>query len=167
MLEIKRFQLTPVAYSMDGNKRIIRGVASVFYNPLDEGTQYAVALNIVERIDRAAFNGRLKDDVIATVDHDPGRIVGRSGSNLDLAISNRGLEYTIALPDSTEGNDLWANVQAGIIRGSSFRAIVDMKNDVEWSRDGDNNVMTIRKLNVSGMYRQPSIRLIPRRTATP
>lgn len=132
----------------DTQTRKIRGVASVYYDASIPGTTYQLSEGITERIAPGAFDHLLADDVIACVDHDGKMIVGRNGSNLKLWSSPRGLEYEIDLPNTTVANDLWENVQRGIIRGSSFKAALKMdKSCVEWSRDGKQDVLTIKRFD--------------------
>jgi HK97 family phage prohead protease len=132
----------------DNAQRKIRGVASVYFDGT-AGTTYDLSENIVERIAPGAFDSLLQDDVIACVDHDGKLIVGRNKANMKLWSSPRGLEYEIDLANTTAANDLWSNVTAGIIRGSSFKATLKMndKNCVEWTRDGSKDVLTIKKFD--------------------
>lgn len=64
-------------------------------------------------------------DILALVDHDPGRLLGRTISNtLRLSESNRGLEFEIDVPETQLGNDILALAARGDIGGASigFRA---------------------------------------------
>jgi HK97 family phage prohead protease len=76
-----------------------------------------------ERILPAAFKNSLSNgqDVRALVDHDPGKILGRtSNGTLRLSEDNIGLRVEIDTPDTTYGRDVLESVRRGDIRGMSF-----------------------------------------------
>jgi HK97 family phage prohead protease len=152
MIEIIRYQELPVEGLTlergEGGGRKVRGIASVYFNG-QAGTQYSLGENIVERIAPGAWDALLNDDCIACVNHDSKSIVGRNGKTLKLWTTARGLEYEIDLRNTSAANDLWENVQAGNIRGSSFKAVVDLtdKSAVAWSKDGKTDVLTIKRFD--------------------
>ena len=76
-----------------------------------------------ESIAPGAFTRTLVEnrDILALVDHDPGRVLGRTRSgSLSLTETDAGLEYRITLPDTTTGNDLRALAQRGDLGGVSM-----------------------------------------------
>lgn len=76
-----------------------------------------------EVIAPGAFTRTLAErrDVLALVDHDTTRVLGRTRSGtLALEETAEGLAYRIALPDTTAGNDLRALAQRGDIGGVSM-----------------------------------------------
>lgn len=67
-------------------------------------------------------------DILALVDHDTGKVLGRTRSGtLELQETAAGLAYRVTLPDTTTGNDLRALAQRGDLGGVSmgFVAIRD------------------------------------------
>ena len=83
--------------------------------PFDSETRIA---DFRERIAPGAFARTLAEhrDILALVDHDPGRVLGRTRSgSLSLSETAAGLEYRIALPDTTIGRDLRALAERGIV----------------------------------------------------
>lgn len=108
----------------------LRGYAAVFDQPTTRQNQYAGA----ESIARGAFAGVLKDDVVATVNHDMSQILGRTASGtLRLDQDDHGLAFEVDLPDTQLGRDVRELVKRGDLRGMSFTAQVG---DVERAKDG-------------------------------
>jgi len=74
-----------------------------------------------ERFESGAFLEVIGTDVCCLVDHDMGRIVGRTlAKTLRLQEDDRGLRYEVDLPDTSIARDLAENIRLGNIRGSSF-----------------------------------------------
>jgi HK97 family phage prohead protease len=83
-----------------------------------------------EMIAAGAFTRTLSEqrDVLCLADHDPARVLGRTKSGtLTLRETAQGLEYVLALPDTSVGNDIRELAQRGDIGGVSmgFRAVRD------------------------------------------
>jgi uncharacterized protein len=105
-------------------KMKISGRAAVFNSPTSitdsEGT-------FDELINPRAFDAVLKTnpDVIIVFNHNASMLLGRTASGTaQLATSPRGLLYLCTLPDTQLGNDIYALVSRGDIRGSSFSFVV-------------------------------------------
>lgn len=80
-----------------------------------------------EQIAQGAFAGSLADgnDILALVDHDPAKVIGRTRSNtLRLSQDSRGLAFEIDLPETTAANDVLALAARGDLGGMSFGFIV-------------------------------------------
>lgn len=104
-----------VEHRAEDAKRTLIGYAAVFNADADIGGWWT------ERISPGAFTATIGGDVRALVDHDPGRVVGRTKSGtLRLAEDDRGLRVEIDVPNTTDGNDLWELVERGDITGMSF-----------------------------------------------
>lgn len=103
----------------DDGKRTLVGYAAVFNSPADIGGYW------IETIAPGAFASSLGGDVRALVDHDTGRVIGRTKSGtLRLAEDTKGLRCEIDVPNTTNGNDLWELVDRGDISGMSFGFVV-------------------------------------------
>jgi HK97 family phage prohead protease len=136
----KRGALLGVEVRADGEKRTLVGYAAVFNSDTTIGDWW------IERIDPHAFDGTLSGDVRALVDHDTGRVVGRTKSGtLRLAVDDRGLKAEIDVPNTTDGNDLWELVERGDISGMSFGFRVTKQ---EWDETGDMPIRTILEVEL-------------------
>lgn len=114
-LERRALAAPPEVRAEDG-ARVATGYAALFDVPTDIGGIF------VEKIARGAFSETLKTaDVRALIDHDTGRVIGRSGAGtLRLAEDDRGLRVEIDLPDTSDGRDLAVQLERGDISGMSF-----------------------------------------------
>ena len=93
----------------------LRGYAAVFNSETEIGGYFR------EVIAPGAFADSIDTDVRALVDHDSGRVIGRTkAGSLRLSEDDRGLAVEIDLPDTTDGRDLAALVERGDIDGMSF-----------------------------------------------
>ena len=96
--------------------RTLSGVAAPF------GSETRIA-DFREVIAPGAFARTLAEnrDILALVDHAPGRVLGRTRSgSLSLTETDAGLEYRITLPDTTTGRDLRALAERGDLGGVSM-----------------------------------------------
>lgn len=136
----KRGGLLGVETRADDEKRTLLGYAAVFNSDTTIGDYF------IERIDPAAFDKAIGGDVRALVDHDTGRVIGRTkNGTLRLAVDSRGLKVEIDVPDTTDGNDLWTLVERGDVSGMSFGFRVTKQ---EWDETGDLPVRTILEVEL-------------------
>lgn len=97
--------------------RTLTGYAATF------GTEARIGGAFTETIAPGAFAGSLRAgrDVLALVDHDPGRVLARTRSGtLRLSEDSRGLHFDLDVPDTQAGRDVLALAQRGDIGGMSF-----------------------------------------------
>lgn len=97
--------------------RKLEGYAATF------NTQTRIADAWTETIAPGAFDASLTDrrDVLALVDHDPTRLLGRTRSgSLRLSEDIRGLAFEIDLPETQIGRDVLALAERGDLGGMSF-----------------------------------------------
>ena len=144
---IKRNTQQPL--TLEGNT--ISGYASVWYNPQDQGTEYTLWENSVERIDPRAFDDSLssEQDVIASYDHDFHTLLGRKSSGtLKLSTDETGLKYEIEFDEADPDHQkIAAKIKRGDLYGSSFAALVAPE-DYHHSTDNGKDVFTIRKASL-------------------
>lgn len=96
--------------------RRLEGYAATF------GTEARIA-DFTEVILPGAFRGSLMPsrDVLALVDHDPGKVLARTRSgSLRLSEDPRGLSFSLDLPDTQAGCDVLALAERGDLGGMSF-----------------------------------------------
>ena len=98
--------------------RQLQGVVARFNNPAMIGGQFQ------ETILPGAFRVSLAKpgaDILALVDHDPGRLLARTGSGtLRLNESAAGLEFSLDVPNTSLGHDVLELAERGDIGGMSF-----------------------------------------------
>lgn len=96
--------------------RRLEGYAAVF-------NQEAKIGSTTETIAPRAFYDTLtmREDILALVDHDPGRVLARTRSGtLRLAEDSHGLAFDLDVPATTVGSDVLALAERGDIGGASF-----------------------------------------------
>ncbi|GAK34601.1 peptidase [Iodidimonas nitroreducens] len=90
-----------------------------------------------ETIAAGAFRDSLGagGDIIAMVDHDPGRVLARTRSGtLRLSEDATGLAFSIDMPDTSLGRDVLAMAQRGDLGGMSFGFLVNKGGEI-WTGD--------------------------------
>ncbi|WP_137133505.1 HK97 family phage prohead protease [Rhizobium sp. FKY42] len=109
--------------------RRLEGYAATFGRSADIGGRFT------ETIAPGAFSGSLrsKADILALVDHDPGRVLARTRSGtLRLSEDSRGLAFDLDIPDTQAGRDVLALAERGDLGGMSFGFTA-----LDEKRDGD------------------------------
>ena len=127
--------------------RWIVGYAAKFgVNSLDLG-------EFTERIDPGAFGivaerrGRKKPlDTRALWNHDPNYPLARFPGTLRMNVDEVGLRYEFPVPDTSYGRDLAANIEAGIVKGSSFSFQVAPGGEA-WSVEDGRSIRTVTKID--------------------
>lgn len=97
--------------------RKLEGYAATF------GTEARIG-DFVEKIAPGAFAASLRSgrDVLALIDHDLSRVLGRTKSGtLRLSEDARGLAFSLDVPDTQDGRDVLALAERGDLGGMSFR----------------------------------------------
>lgn len=136
----KRSNIAEVEHRAEDDKRTLVGYAAVFERLTDIGGYFQ------EKIAPGAFADAIKGDIRALIDHDRGRVIGRTKSGtLRLKEDGTGLRVEIDVPNTTDGNDLWELVERGDITGMSFGFRVTKET---WDETGDIPVRTIEKLEL-------------------
>lgn len=118
----------------------IAGYAIKFNTPSTAIPQF------VENVSSKALDGVDLSDVLALYNHDYANVLGRvEAGTLSLKIDKIGLFFTLDMPDTTIGHDVYNNIKAGNLRGMSFGFVV-AKNGDSWSQIDGTPVRTIQKL---------------------
>lgn len=115
--------------------RRIEGYAATFNSEARLG-------GFVETIAPGAFRGALAGDVLAMLDHDPGKVLGRTRSGtLKLGEDGKGLHFALDLPDTQAGRDVLVLAERGDLGGMSFGFTVPKGGD-SWA----GNKRTLRSI---------------------
>ncbi|MCD2183497.1 HK97 family phage prohead protease [Rhizobium sp. GN54] len=108
--------------------RRIEGYAATFNSEAWTG-------GFVETIAPGAFREALAGDILALLDHDLSRVLGRTKSGtLRLTEDGRGLAFSLDLPDTSAGRDVLALAERGDLGGMSFGFTVP-KGGESWQGD--------------------------------
>ncbi len=139
-LERRAITSPPELRASDAGK-VAAGYAALFNAKTDIGGYF------MESIAPGAFTETIKtSDVRALIDHDTGRVIGRSSaSTLRLKEDDKGLSVEIDLPDTSDGRDLAVQLDRGDISGMSFGFRVTHD---EWDESGKVPVRTIHKVDL-------------------
>lgn len=130
--------------------RRLEGHAAVFNVPAQIG-------GFTETIRPGAFRASLlnpKLDVLALVDHDPGRLLARTSSGtLRLSEDARGLAFALDLPDTQLGRDVLALAERRDLGGMSFgfRAV-----DEAWPTRDARELRAVDLVEVSIVHAHPA-----------
>lgn len=138
---MERRSLVAAPELREGDKgKTIAGYAAVFNEETDIGGAFR------EIIAPGAFKGTLDRDIRALVDHDSGRVIGRSkAGTLRLNEDSHGLAVEVDLPDTTDGRDLAVSLSRGDISGMSFGFRVTHD---EWDETKEIPTRTIRAVEL-------------------
>lgn len=133
--ETRALTQAPKLRATDGGKTAA-GYAALFNSRTQIGDWFE------EVISPGAFAEAITGDIRALIDHDTGRVIGRSSAGtLRLSEDDRGLFVEIDLPDTTDGRDLAVQLERGDITGMSFGFRVTKE---EWDETGAMPVRTIK-----------------------
>lgn len=123
-----------------GAGKTIGGYAAVFNSETDIGGYFR------EVIAPGAFRDTLSGDVRALIDHNSGRVIGRTtAGTLRLSEDSTGLACEIDLPETTDAQDLATLIERGDISGMSFGFEVTKQT---WDETGPVPVRTIEAVNL-------------------
>ena len=138
-LETRTLIRTPEVRATD-NGRTIGGYAAVFNSRANIGGYFE------EVIAPGAFDDALMQDVRALVDHDTGRVIGRTkAGTLRMKQDDTGLAVEIDLPDTSDGRDLATLIERGDVSGMSFGFVVTKET---WDETMEPPMRTIQALDL-------------------
>jgi HK97 family phage prohead protease len=108
-----------------GKQKRVEGYAATWNSPTDIG-------DFDETISASPFTSLDKDNVVMNFNHDDSMLLGRSGVNLKLEQDSVGLRFECALNDSSVAQDVYENLQSGILSECSFAFTVNPDGEA-WS----------------------------------
>lgn len=127
----------------DPTPRVV-GYAALF------GQETTIGGRFREVIQRGAFSRALaeKQDTIATINHNETRLIGRTKSGtLEVREDERGLWFSVELPDTQEGRDLITMMKRGDLSGASFAFRVAADGE-EWRHDSRPPLRTLKDVDL-------------------
>ncbi|MFT8247290.1 HK97 family phage prohead protease [Roseomonas sp. BN140053] len=137
------------AAELRASGRRLEGYAAVF------GVAAAVG-SFTETIRAGAFRASLagRGDILALVDHDPGRLLARTSSGtLRLAEDTRGLEFALDLPETQLGRDVLALAERRDLGGMSFGFRVK---DEAWPARDRRELRAVELVEISVVHSFPA-----------
>jgi uncharacterized protein len=120
------------------------------------GTPAEIDGRFTETIRSGAFADTLgkREDVLALVDHDASKLLGRTASGtLRLNEDTRGLAFEVDVPPTTLGNDVLAMAERGDLGGMSFgfRTLAD-----HWTDQRTRELRAVQLVEVSVVHAFPA-----------
>ncbi len=105
--------------------------------------------SFTETIRAGAFRAALAGDILALLDHDTGKVLGRTRSgSLRLAEDTRGLSFSLDVPDTQAGRDVLALAERDDLGGMSFGFIVPEGGETWEGRNRTLNTIGLREISV-------------------
>ncbi len=152
-IECRRVQRRPELVERADKMPAIRGVAAVYYDANDPGTEYRLWADLVERIRPGAFDRAVReDDVRGLFNHNENQILGRTkAGTMRIGTDAGGLWYEIDPPDTQAGRDVVESLRRGDVDGSSFM-FVPSKITWEEQRKADGTILTVRWIDEVMLY---------------
>ncbi len=129
-------------FRSDASGRKLEGYAATF------GAEARIG-SFTETIEPGAFRAALGGDILALLDHDFGRVLGRTSSGtLRLTEDSRGLAFSLDLPDTAAGRDVLALAARNDLGGMSFGFTVPDGGDVWKGESRSLRTVTLREVSV-------------------
>jgi HK97 family phage prohead protease len=145
-----------IEFREDTGTYTLSGLAAVFYNPSDAGTEHVLwnrpQGRAVERISPTAFDRAIaqaaEEGVMCLFNHDKNWILGKAGAGLELSKERRGLRYRCPLNMKNPQHVTVAeNVKDKLLTGSSFGFVVDPEGE-RWTYENGTEVRHIDNLKL-------------------
>ena len=134
-------RFAPVEIRQDGGRTVIEGPAMRYGDTADIAGMFS------ERFERGAFGDVAALDVIANVQHERGRPIGRTqGGGLTLADSAEALRVVLELPNTRDGADAAELLRLRVLRGFSIEFSVPANGD-----RFDRGTRIVSRANLSGL----------------
>jgi uncharacterized protein len=142
-----------VLRSADGKEtRMIEGYAIVFNQRSQLLFDWNSGRPVYEIIDAGAVDEAFlrSCDIQALLEHNINRMLARSrngAGSLSLSIDQKGVKYNFEAPNTADGDYAVEEVRRGDLFGSSFAYLTDEDVNVSYSKEGDNLIRTVKKID--------------------
>lgn len=133
------------------------------------GTEARIG-DFTETIRAGAFRQSLEAgrDVLALVDHDPGKLLARTSTGtLRLSEDTQGLRFELDVPDTTLGRDLLAMAERGDLGGMSFAFTIPEGGERWDGRKRELRAVDLREISVVHAWPAYDGTSVSARNATP
>ena len=118
------------------NRTIVVGLAAV-YNSQSKQMTDKRGRRFIEEVEPGFFSNVMDQDVVATIEHDHTKIVGRTtAGTLKITDTRSGLQTENDVAQTSHGKDLLVNIERGEIKGMSFEFRCKDGGD-KWERRSD------------------------------
>lgn len=124
----------------EGEGTMITGMALRFNKPSED-------LGFIETLDERCLDGADMSNVVALVNHDSNQVLGRTGKNLRLNVTDEGLSFEIDPVDTSYTRDLMKNMRAGLIDKCSFAFSIAKDGDKWFKRADGKYERTVTKID--------------------
>lgn len=135
--------------------KVLQGYAIVW----NSRSQPLGAQGVIERAAPSFANKQRGDnqfaDVVVSYDHRNDFCLGRVGSNAVLDLDKTGARYTVNLLDTRSAEEVYAWVDSGVVRGSSFSFNV-YEDDWDWQDGVTQRTLISGKINDIGPTPNPA-----------
>ena len=150
--ETRVFKGAEIRMAEGAESRTIEGYGIVFNSESRMLGGWFVEVIKPEAVTRAMEANK---DIFVSINHDYAKIIGRGAAgNVRFTVDEKGVKYSVDVPDTTYGNDLLENVRSGLFQGSSFifETPTDDDNAEKWEKETRNGkevwVRTISEFSV-------------------
>jgi len=135
------------------DSRHIEGYAIVFNQRSQLLFDRNNGIPVYEVIEPGAVDESLirTSDIKALLEHNGDRILARSingNGTLQISIDSIGVKYSFDAPHTADGDYALEEVRRGDLFGSSFAYWTDNDKNVEYSRDGNNIIRSVKKIDI-------------------
>lgn len=137
-------ELRYLSESIKSEGNVVTGIAIVYDSP-SRPMSFRSGTEFVEVIKQGAAKDAINGDTLALFEHKTENPLGRTGANLQLQETTRGIQYTLQLPDTSLGKDIRSLVSQGILKGTSFYIDVPKGGD-NWTKVNGQITRTVNKL---------------------
>lgn len=128
-------------------RRTISGYGIVFNSdshPLPIWDSKRGVVEVVEQISQESMRDTDMTDIISAYNHNFEKVLGRTSSNtLKLQTDQKGVRYTVTLPDTSYANDVAVLLERGDVKGSSFVFSMDMEEGYTIEERSDGKLLAI------------------------
>lgn len=132
-MKSNQLTMTTEKRSDGSNESVIKGRAIVF-DEFQEARDYW-GDTFYEQISSSVRNNLKTKDIFLLYNHNYDNVIGRESVNVDITVSENGLDFEWRVPSTQMAQDVAQMVRSGMVQGCSFGFII---NDQKWEeRDGD------------------------------
>ncbi len=132
--EIRTIQGAEIRMTEGEDSRTIEGYGIVFNSESRTLGGWFVEVIKPEAVTRALESNK---DIFVAINHDYSKLIGRGkAGNVRFTVDEKGVKYSVDVPNTSYGEDLLENVRAKLFQGSSFIFEMSRNEDAEkWEKE--------------------------------